>query len=345
MQPAHLHAITSTLTQRQRAVLQAVVRRYLRTGEAVASSAICTGLKASAATVRMEMARLTEVDLLCQPHTSAGRAPTPAGLQFYVEHLMRPRRPSTAARTAFEAALRADAAPEVRLRAASRQLAEQCTVTVLARRPYDAATLVERLELVYLGAQRVLAVALLEDGAVRHRTVLLDAPVTPELVGSAQRLFAERFAGGPLESVRARLRDELASARESNRPSTPLLRLAASALPASTPPSDAMIIEGRRHLLIAGEVDGLLDTVEEKEMLLGLLEAFGDASNPRVIVGADRAGDVLRGRALITAPYGPIGRARGAVAVIGPRRMRYATVVPWVNFAARALSRLAESAA
>jgi heat-inducible transcriptional repressor len=215
----------------------------------------------------------------------------------------------------------------------------------LGRQPHDAAALVERLELVYLAERRVLAVALLEDGAVRHRTVHLQAPVTPALVASAQALFAERFAGGPLETVRARLREELAAARESNRPSAPLLRLAASALPASTPPSDSMIIEGRRHLLTAGDVDRLLDTVEEKEMLLGLLEAFEAESSPRVILGVETTVDVLRGRALIAASYGPLGRPQGAVAVIGPLRMRYATVVPWVNFAARALSRLAESAA
>ena len=353
MQAARSPLPMPELTARQRSVLHAVVQRFLRSGAAVASRAICAGLNISAATARVELVRLTEMGLLAQPHPSAGRSPTGAGLRFYVERLMRQRRPSCADRDAFEAALRGDGAPRSQWRAATRELAARCTMTVLLRRPPVERALVERLEMVYLAERRVLAVALLEDGTVLNRMLHTDSPVTPKLVAGASELFAARFAGGPLEAIRARLRIELDAAREANRPSTPLLRLAASALPPSTPPSEAVIIEGRRHLMtgslvVGGEMGGVLDTAEEKEVLLDLLEAFGCAgasSSPRVILGIDTALPVLQGRALVSAPYGRPGGATGTVAVIGPLRMQYAKVVPWVDFTAGALSRLAHSAA
>lgn len=335
------------LTARQRSVLNAVVQRFLRTGAAVASRAICAGLKISAATTRVELVRLTEMGLLAQPHPSAGRSPTGAGLRFYVERLMRQRRPSCADRDAFEAALRGQGAAPSHWHRATRELAARCTMTVLLRRPPVERACVERLELVFLADRRVLAVALLDDGTVLNRMLHTDAPVTPGLVTGAAELFAARFAGGPLAGIRARLRDELNAAREANRPSTPLLRLAASALPPSIPPGDAVIIEGRRHLMTGGDIGGALETAEEKQILLELLEGLGQESHAgaRVILGADTALPVLRGRALVTAPYGRPGGATGSVAVIGPLRMPYAKVVPWVDFTAGALSRLAHSAA
>lgn len=336
------------LSARQRSVLHAVVQRFLRTGVAVASRAICMGLKISPATTRVELVRLTEMGLLAQPHASAGRSPTGAGLRFYVERLMRQRRPSCADRDAFEAALRGEGESRSQWRTATRELAARCTMTVLLRRPPVERALVERLEMVYLAERRVLAVALLEDGTVLNRMLNTDSPVTPQLVSRATELFAARFAGGQLEAIRARLRIELDAAREQNRPSTPLLRLAVSALPPPTPPSEAVIIEGRRHLMTGSELGGALDTAAEKEVLLDLLEAFGcegGNASPRVILGIDTALPVLQGRALVTASYGRPGGATGSVAVIGPLLMQYAKVVPWVDFTAGALSRLAHSAA
>lgn len=347
MQAASDIRLQSEPTARQRAVLSAVVQRYLRGGEAVSSKAISGPLDISPATARVELARLCEMGLLEQAHGSAGRTPTGLGIRYYVERLMRQRTPATADRHAVEAALRIDEGPEARLRAASRALAHRCTLTALGRRPSDDAALVERLELVWLGPHRVLAVALLDDGAVRHRTLRPGHPVTPALVAGAQALFAERFAGGPLEAVRARLRIELAAAREANRPAAPLLGLAASALPERATPTDMVIIEGRRHLLDGGlgGVTGLLDTAEETECLLRLLEAFDQDDGARVILGADTPLSALHGRALVVASFATRGAARGALAVIGPMRMPYSRVVPWVAFTAGALTRLAEHAA
>ena len=81
------------LSDRKAAILRALVRHYIRTGEAVGSEALVqtAGLRVSSATIRNELASLEELGYLTQPHTSAGRAPTDQAYRFYVDML--PARP------------------------------------------------------------------------------------------------------------------------------------------------------------------------------------------------------------------------------------------------------------
>lgn len=78
------------LTERKKKVLQTVVDLYIRTAEPVGSKAIAAmpGMNYSSATIRNELADLTTMGLLEQPHTSAGRVPSPAGYRLYVDELM-----------------------------------------------------------------------------------------------------------------------------------------------------------------------------------------------------------------------------------------------------------------
>ena len=78
------------LTDRQKQILRAIVDIYVSTAEPVGSKAIAAlpDMKCSSATIRNEMADLTQMGLLEQPHTSAGRVPSPAGYRLYIDELM-----------------------------------------------------------------------------------------------------------------------------------------------------------------------------------------------------------------------------------------------------------------
>ena len=81
---------TVDLTTRQKQILRAIVESYIQSAEPVGSKAIAAmpDIECSSATIRNEMAALTEMGLLEQPHTSAGRVPSPAGYRLYVNELM-----------------------------------------------------------------------------------------------------------------------------------------------------------------------------------------------------------------------------------------------------------------
>ena len=78
------------ISERKQQILKAVVEDYIKTAEPVGSKAISgkSGLKLSPATIRNEMAELEELGYLEQPHTSAGRVPSPKGYRLYVDGLM-----------------------------------------------------------------------------------------------------------------------------------------------------------------------------------------------------------------------------------------------------------------
>lgn len=75
------------LTNRQKDILFAIIEQYAEIASPVGSVTLAKLFGVSSATIRAEMARLEEMGLIAQPHTSAGRIPTDAGYRFYVNAL------------------------------------------------------------------------------------------------------------------------------------------------------------------------------------------------------------------------------------------------------------------
>lgn len=82
--------MTDGLTARQTSLLKTIIDEYIETAEAVGSENLDKkyNLGVSPATIRNEMVALTKAGYLKQPHTSAGRIPTPTAMKFYIDQLM-----------------------------------------------------------------------------------------------------------------------------------------------------------------------------------------------------------------------------------------------------------------
>lgn len=92
------------LSQRQLSILKAIIDEYIATAEPVGSETLDKkySLGVSPATIRNEMVRLTEMNFLKQPHSSAGRTPTPIAMKYYVDHLMKTKNMSVAEEVAVK---------------------------------------------------------------------------------------------------------------------------------------------------------------------------------------------------------------------------------------------------
>lgn len=75
------------MTERQIKLLAAIIEQYAEVASPVGSVTLAKLFGVSSATVRAEMARLEELGLIAQPHTSAGRIPTDNGYRLYVNAL------------------------------------------------------------------------------------------------------------------------------------------------------------------------------------------------------------------------------------------------------------------
>ncbi len=83
--------IEELIRERQKSILEALVREHVRTAKPVASQELAGrfGRRLSPATIRGEMLELDELGYLEQPYTSGGRIPTDRGYRFFVDHIAR----------------------------------------------------------------------------------------------------------------------------------------------------------------------------------------------------------------------------------------------------------------
>jgi heat-inducible transcriptional repressor len=334
------------LTDRARAIFRDIVEAYLATGEPVGSRTIARhgALGLSAASIRNVMQDLEELGLLAAPHTSAGRMPTDRGLRLFVDGMMQVAEPSPSDVAAIEAQARASGASMEdvlgRTTGALSGLA-QCAALVVAPK---ADAVIRQLNLVQLAPGRLLSVLVGTDGTVENRIIELPDALSKASVEQAEAFINARLSGLTLGGASERLRSEVANGRaELDRLTAGLVEegLAAWSRDASGP---VLIVRGQAHLLDTADLERarlLLEELETKEQLAGLLDEARAADALKIFIGAETKLFALSGSSVVAAPYrGADGRVVGVVGVIGPVRLNYARVVPMVDFTANRLSRL-----
>jgi transcriptional regulator of heat shock response len=134
-----------TLGERKADVLRAIVADHIRTGEPVGSGTVARRyrLGVSSATIRNDMAALTDLGFLAQPHTSAGRIPTDTGYRFYVDTIPRwPSLPRTAERAIASSLVPPPSEPSEAVRRAAVVLSRLTHYGALAQPPESAHVLI-----------------------------------------------------------------------------------------------------------------------------------------------------------------------------------------------------------
>jgi heat-inducible transcriptional repressor len=329
---------------RAKKILHAVVSEYLATGEAVGSQTVTRryGLDVSAATVRNVMGDLEDVGLLRHAHTSGGRIPTERGLRYYVDTLLRVRSLSAGEKDDIRerfAGAPGDVSvnvPDVMQRT-SRLLRELSHLTVVVQAPRPESDVVHHLEFVRLREGQLLAVLEMASGQVQNKLVPLDFEIAPGDLDRINNYLHELVSGVTLDNLRARLLAEIASARAAHDALVArALQLATAAVPAEAPAE--VLVDGQSNLL-AGKGDlerakVLLRTLEEKDLVVRLLDRTVSAPGICVFIGAEANLADLTDVSVVAAPYGADGRPLGTIGVIGPARMNYSRVIPLVDFTA-----------
>jgi heat-inducible transcriptional repressor len=325
---------------RAKKILHAVVSEYLATGEAVGSQTVTRryGLDVSAATVRTVMGELEEVGLLRHAHTSGGRLPTERGLRYYVDMLLRVRSLTAGEKDEIRERLAPAGGdvPEVMQRT-TRMLRELSHLTVVVQAPRPDSDVVQHLEFVQMRDGQLLAVIAASSGQIQNKLIPVDAALSPGDLDRINNFLNGLVSGLTLEQVRARLLEEIASERAAHDQLVArALRLASAAVPAD--PTPEVLVDGQSNLLF-GKADLeraklLLRTLEEKDLVVRLLERTLSAPGICVFIGAEANLADLTDVSVVAAPYSADGRALGTVGVIGPSRMNYSRVIPLVDFTA-----------
>jgi heat-inducible transcriptional repressor len=327
---------------REREILTAIVETFISTGEPVGSRILARASREglSPATIRNVMADLADAGYLEQPHTSAGRVPSANAYRYYVEQLSGKTQLSAEDEGIIKDSLHGITDVEDFMERTSHVLSlisRNVGVAVAASGPKKA------LEHVYfsrLGDQKVLAVVVTKSGLVRDRVLRMDLPQSE--LDAAARYINENFRGWALESVRTEIARRLEQERsEYDRLMASLEQLYKRGALAGEDSSHVVFVEGASNL-VASEQDRnrlqeLLQALEEKQKLVGLLGAYLDAKQEavRVVIGLDEAQPSLRNFVLIGTPARVGNEVMGSLAVLGPPRMDYQHTITAVSYIAR----------
>src|ERR1051326_1022527 len=344
---------------RGQAVLAAIIKEHLRTGEPVGSRTISErfagGVGWSSATIRNVMAELEELGLVEQPHTSAGRVPTDKGYRFYVDHLIGDARLSRADLSAIDRTLGipADGAQPSRLmEKVSHALSELSENVGIVVSPPVSDSRLEHIEFLQLSDGRILVVLVFAPNVVQNKMIRLDERLTQEELEGAARYLNTEFSGKSLHAIRSEV---LALMREEKALYDRLLRNAVMLFERSVEGDKSetsdVYIDGASNILAkpdfsdAERLRELFRTFEAKSRLVKILNeciarapGFGDG---HVVVAREHSAPQLQSCALITAPYRRgEGFVAGTVGVVGPMRLEYARTIAAVNYVARLVERM-----
>ncbi|MCW5935874.1 MAG: heat-inducible transcription repressor HrcA [Fimbriimonadaceae bacterium] len=328
----------SDLSPRKRQVLRAVVVEYVEGAEPVSSEQIVRQyeLGVRSATVRNEMAEITELGYLEQPHTSAGRIPSDLGYRYYVDHLLIPVVLQASEQRRIGDATSEDDTLNELLRETTKALSRLTRLLSIAATIRNGEVTVRNVLVTAIGPDRALLVFVLQNGHVETR--ILDCPpgTTLEHLGKANAALGALVEGSSLRTVsRAKtpsVEDPVLSVLMRN--AFALLRTTAREIMRGQ-----LVADGQQYVIAQPEFQrdmesmaALLDSLEDEETL------YSAAIGEGVTIGRENPIESMHGLSVIRKTFFVGEDEAGTLAVIGPTRLPYDRTSALLDFTARAVS-------
>ena len=339
----------SELTERQKVILSLVVHEYVRTANPVGSKNLVKHyhLDYSPATVRNELAALTEAQFLSQPHTSAGRVPTEKGYRFFVSGLIQMRElPEETRRMIEHQFSQAQQGMDGWIKLAASILADQANAISVVSAPLPNRTRMKYVSLISITNKQILMILVLAGGQMQQRFLFVNEVTTQTQLNDIADTLNRLFEGRNSEEIRILCRHlpEMGSTADE------IVRTLLSTLyDTDARQTGEVYTEGINKVLAEPEFSDseearrTLRFLEEKPLLQDFLSRTTreqKVGGVQVFFGGDGLLKDIANCSLVVARYGMQGVATGTIGVLGPMRMAYSKNIPTVRFLAGILSDL-----
>ena len=335
------------LSERKKKVLRSIVDLYIRTAEPVGSKAIAEmpDMNYSSATIRNEMADLTTMGYLEQPHTSAGRIPSAAGYRLYVDELMMDYRLSMDETKSINTAIEEKMQRVDKMVEKVAKLVSQATdlpAISFSARQGDAT--VKRFELLEAGSGSFILVMMLSNDEVANKLIKLpvhledaDLKLLSALLNATMtEISLEEFTPGLLDRVMRSAGNAASLVPVIVEFATETLRKQGSA---------NMAVAGQMRLLNQPEyrnIDKAQQVISglDEEALANLPAVMQGANGTRVLVGPEHVAQELKDTSVVMTKFDIGDGMQGMIGVVGPTRMDYAKVTARLSYFAESLSKM-----
>lgn len=322
------------LDERKRRILAAVVDAYILTGEPVGSKAIAAlpDIRVSPATIRNDMAMLEQLGYLEQPHTSAGRIPTYSGYRLYIDELMNEKTLSEEEKILLDSCLDVDVpTADALIESASKALAELTHCATVVKNVAPKFSVITKVELIPTGRRMYVLLMVTSSGNIKNKVCRLEFDLTNEQIEFFSRYMAENLQGVSIEDLDGDTIDRLVSAMGAYMVTlAPLLQGVCEL--AEGFKDNEIKLQGEKNLLARQDInsDQIVQFFENKNKVVKnmLDDSFGDL---QVLFGED-GGFIIENSSMIVSKIKKDGKTAGSLGVIGPMRLDYAKVIPYLEY-------------
>ena len=335
------------LTERKKKVLRSIVDLYIRTAEPVGSKAIAElpDMNYSSATIRNEMADLTSLGYLEQPHTSAGRIPSAAGYRLYVDELMADYRLSIDETKSISASLEDKMQRVDKMVEKVAKLVSQATdlpAISFSARQGDAS--VKRFELIEAGTGSFILVVMLSNDEVVNKLIKLPVNVGETDLKLLSALLNATMTEISVEEFTAGLLDRVMRSAGNTASLVPIIvEFTTDALRRSG--SGNMAVAGQMRLLNHPEyrnIDKAQQVISglDEESLSNLPAVMMNEHGTKVLVGPENVAEELKDTSVVMTKFDIGDGMQAMIGVVGPTRMDYAKVTARLSYFAESLSKM-----
>lgn len=334
------------ISERKKKILSAVIDEYIATAEPVGSKTIAERgeLGLSSATIRNELAELTALGLLEQPHTSAGRIPSPAGYRLYVNELMERQRLSLEETEEINQSLQIKMQQLDRLMSDVGKLASSLTNYPALALAAPVVSTVSRFELIHVDVNDFIVLIMLDDKSVHNKLMHLPFSVESGMLQRISSVFNAQFTGISAQDITPQLIDSTERACGDTMGLVSVVSAFTIETLRQTTEGQA-VVAGASNLLRQPEfrdpdkAHQLMDYLSESEHLIGLPAANGNG-DIEILIGPENVAEELKDSSVVIARYDAGDNMRGIIGVVGPTRMDYGNVAAKLSCIAAGLSRL-----
>ena len=335
------------LTERKKKVLRSVVDLYIRTAEPVGSKAITAlpDMRYSSATIRNEMADLTTMGLLEQPHTSAGRIPSAAGYRLYVDELMADYRLSVDETKSINTAIEEKMQQMDKMMEKVARLVSQATdLPAISLTSRQSGAAVKRFDLIFAGAGNIILVVMLTNDEVVNKLIKLPVKLSETELKVLGAVLNATMTNIPAEEFTPELLEKVMTAAGT----------AAALVPVIVDfTTDTLRRQGGTNMAVAGHsrLLGLPEyqdvnraqkvmTTLDPEGLSGLPAIMQNENGTKVLVGPENVASELKDTSVVMTKFDIGDGLQGMIGVVGPTRMDYAKVTARLSYFAESLSKM-----
>ncbi len=283
--------------------------------------------------------------LVKSPHTSAGRVPTQLGYRVFIDSLLTMQPLDAEKIRKVKGEFLAGTDPHKLVETTSHLLSEVTQLAGVVVVPRREDQLVFRqLEFVGLSGGRVLVILITEDGQVQNRIIDTERDYSPAELVQAANYFNDKYGGVSISKVKRMLLADMQRTTEKMQRMMKLaLEMSRKMFVEQADEGDDLLVSGESNLMEFPELGDikelrkLFDAFTAKRDLLHLLDRSMRAGGVKIFIGRESGYEALKECSVVAAPYVVDGQVVGTLGVVGPTRMPYEQIIPFVDVTAKLL--------